>query len=384
MGGNITAHTAQVLGPLMGEGEMAKVRNNATAPEERLKLITKALERMEPAAKAAGQTWSAQMDTFKDSLGQVAMVATTPLFDAWSAALRQANGWLAKNRDMLMDADKAGQRAIKVWETMVAHAKTLVALSAAGAIAGVAGKSGMLGAVGTAVGGAGAGGLAAAAGALGVVASAGYALATALQNHPELMGRLTSDLEKMAQAGGKLLDSFGSLVVVGGPLDQLGTGLVYVLDGTAAVATGLIRVAAAFGEVLALLGGQASDNLGRAADVNLRSTDSMKDAMGANWNALFGSHGLGEAISKPWQGEVVQVPPSDFMSSMMGFESGPKAEKPETKKEIPDKGMKLTGPITIHVNVEQASDPYRVAISMGAALSNIEKYRGQATSVRPR
>lgn len=386
MGGSLTAHQSQILGPLLGHEGLAKVR--AADPAERLKIITAALERMDPAVKAAGQTWSAQMAAFKDNLSQVAVTATKPLYDAWSVKLREANEWLSANKNNLVEyAEVWGSKAIKVWDTMIERAKTLASLSVAGGVASAAGKSGMLSGIGTAVGGAGTAGIVAGGVALAAVAVAGFSVSTALQNHPELYGHIGNEFSRLAKSGNDLLAAVNGLAGAGGALDMLGQALVYLLTPIGWILDMNMRLAAFSMRSVGILWEGAKDVAGLGAvlsgknDVDIQ--DYVFDSAGKMVDGYKDALGFGPGPADPGiQERNLTIPPAYYEAQFKVF--GPPAPVKETEDKKKPKNVNFTGPITVNVQVEQAQDPYRVAQTMGGLFANIERFRDKAAAVKPR
>ncbi len=71
---------------------------NKSSDEERVKKITEALTKFEPAIKVFGTTFDAISSTFVDNIKQFGMKATGPLFDRIKMTLGDINSWFDENQ----------------------------------------------------------------------------------------------------------------------------------------------------------------------------------------------------------------------------------------------------------------------------------------------
>jgi hypothetical protein len=101
--GRAGAHN--VFGSRLGIGKELNSQDAAT----RVKTITAALEKYEPAIKAFGNTFDAQSSTLIDNLKSIGGRATMPLFESMKRTLIDANRWFDSNQGKVnMWADKIG------------------------------------------------------------------------------------------------------------------------------------------------------------------------------------------------------------------------------------------------------------------------------------
>jgi hypothetical protein len=339
--GGLSASESQVVVPMLSMIGSSLQELNAAEGPEKMAIILKALRAMKPGIEAMGKTWDAQFSTLKDNAKQLLGAASAPIFERWSEHLLAANEWMAKNRDLMQEyAEVWGEKAVRVWDTMLDRAKEIAKVSVGVGVVGGAARSGLVGAAGTAVGGVGAAGAAAGAGILSILALQVTAVYSAFSSNPKLWTELTTAATGFTSALSSLWSAFGLLAPIiapGSPLrlviDNYGESLVkmaelYIWIGTAAVtaADGLVRMWAALGRTVADLAG------------------------------------LDVRAAPAWQGPI--------MPEVAAWQ-GP--IKPEVRKQPPFKPT-----INVVVNVEQARDPYRVALTMKEVFKNMNKYQDQA------
>ncbi len=104
--------------------------------------LLRGFQSFEPMVKALGHTWTAQVDTFKDSVGEIVRVATAPLFERWKDTLLKINRtleWVTGHIGSMVQFMR--RMVVPIWEQLVAHAReyaTLVGIAAATSLAPMA------------------------------------------------------------------------------------------------------------------------------------------------------------------------------------------------------------------------------------------------------
>ncbi|HYD02623.1 MAG TPA: hypothetical protein VEB22_15455 [Phycisphaerales bacterium] len=412
--GGLSPAESQVLAPLLSVIGSSLDELNKAKPEEKLALIKRALTAMQPAVEATGKTWNAQVATLRDGVKLLVQQVTAPLFDRWSQQLEAVNTWMAANSGQMQAmVDRLGPRLVEIWDALVRNAERFAEATAAGAAAATAAKMGsMAGGLSGGLRLAGGGGVA-----LGSIATAGAALAAvgaaaaamtyALEQHPEMLGELRESFSLTAQAGQQLADASNRLApALQRGADAIGSQLIKSMErgvhGFGILAAGLVK--------LGLLAAQAAESIGIAVkmlgiglDTNMSPTEKniartelsldfvRRTVAVVSQPASVAAERAIRGALKDWAG---YNPKSD--PALLGVK-GPSGldDAPELRSRLvgagaifdsisgnrgkvkPQPSPKI-GPVTVNVNVEQAQDPNRVAITMDTVFKNLDRYRTQS------
>lgn len=382
--GGLSPAESQVLAPLLGISGSSLQALNKAGPEEKVKIILKALQAMDPAVKAMGATWDAQFSTLKDNAKQLIASASAPIFARWLEHLTAANQWMVANRDLMFEyAETFGRRAVDVWDQILERAREVAKLGVAGGALGLVGRSGLAGAAGTAIGGAGLGGAAAAAGVLGTLAVAGLAVNSTFQAHPQLWSRISLHGQELGTAIvglGTSLKTLSPLIAPGSPLrsffDTWGTSLALMADGllvvgkySAYAADGVIRIGGALTRLATewLPGAIPGEGKGDTAFQRKEDRERAKRSSDGLWDSIW-RDALGPKVTTEIRRAPIYGPERSFLQTF-----GSAFKKVEVGKPPPFKPT-----VNVTVYVEQATDPYRVAIAMKDVFANAAKWQTAA------
>lgn len=430
--GGLSPAESQILAPLLGMSGKSLETLNKARGHEKMVIILDALRQMAPAVDAMGDTWDAQMASLQDQVKELILIATSPIFERWTDHLRNANDWLAQNRDTVREmAEVWGRRLLETWDELIDRGPELGrALAAAGVAGGVAqigsstgawsalaaGVRGRVAAMPGLGGGATAAGTGGAAGGFAVAAMlAGIAFSAAaanevLEEQPEHWLVLEQRLNDVTVAGQQfkstVLDSWAGMFADGGLGAAWGERLLEGADAALWFVEQLIYAADwitwAFnkaGEWFGVLQSFAAVERGWVLDgLNMflgrneerrpgetfgeqlqrlrreRATERWAAFTEDFWRFFghqpFDESRLGESMLDPELDDPFGTSPYD---PVLDRRDPPKA--PQTN----------IGHITINIHVREAQDPQRMALVVDDVLTNVERYRAQARRVlRPR
>jgi hypothetical protein len=358
---------AQSIG--VGKGEF-----KAMDTGKRVETLIKGFQSFEGAANAFGQTWDAQISTFKDNLKDVARTVTAPLFETWVDALKSANTWLQQNK-VLVDSI-AGQVSKGALSGQGGLLQNAGGIGAAGA-AGVAGAVGVRGAVGIA-GLAGAGGWGTViAGLVGAAfAPITFAISSAVQRWPFLGKMLMRDLGELGMA----FAGFGAAVLRLGnnPVVQ-GFGVLFatLIDNTIQNLTKFVNTMTwvvdqlnlLHGDTILGLAGSAAEAAGYGSTAGRLARERSSFGQGGQFDPRM-SRADFDSYVFPNKGLVLPQAPSSYFGSIA-----------KSKPELSGPPVVNIGKVEIKIEAERLDDPNTVAVTMEEVMRRL---RANPTSGRGR
>lgn len=373
---------------------------NALKTAKQIDVLNLAFGTFSEGVELMGQSWEAQMGTFRDGVREVLRTVTEPIYDRWLLGLNKANDWLAKNQDRLqVIAQIAGEKLASAWDHIVRQAGTYLALVAAastyqavGGRAGLAGAGqGLAGAVGSGRGLAGrfstglglggdifgalrglAGTAGRLAGPLALVTALFLGIKGAIGEYPQIFTMLGAAGAQFLAVAAEVGNAFGVLTGEGSALNLVGAALGVALTGVVKVGSVLLGVIGAlvtgFGFMVRALGGLlkamvlasthdfvgAKDALGGIGDASIQSKKQLK--------ALFDVAAKGLAFEAPTTPELPDVDGAKKGGTVVN--------------------NNFSGPMKIEITAESMEDPARVAVAVETVLERLQKYPTQGP--RPR
>jgi hypothetical protein len=384
--------TPIVLQALRANGMDSK-EFNALDKGERIAAMMAGFAKFDGAVKLMGESFNAQMDTFKDRSRELLRIATKPLYTTWLATLRKANDYLERNKDRLEDiAQVIGTKLSGAWEMATKQAGTYAAIALAGGAANVASQSGLVGmlrgmsaakAAGPGITfGAGKTGLETA-GALagmsslgasitvlgGIAAAVGLgflAVQGAMREYPGLLSRIQDNAAPLMETLQELGDSFGFLNEEGSLLNVVGGwllwslgNLVMVVDTGLKVISSLTTVLGTFFQLLKA-GGMALYHLGRGELFQAR------EAFGS-MAGIFKDEG--DQLVKIWtdKDDPSATAKNPFLAAQEEFLAEQEAGGFARNNTV------INGDVKVEVRAERIEDPARVAQSFDQILDRIKR-----------
>ena len=380
--------TPIVLQALRANGMDSK-EFNALDKAERIEAMMAGFAKFDGAVKLMGESFNAQMDTFKDRSKELLRIATKPLYTTWLSTLRKANDYLEKNHDRLEAiAETIGGRLSRAWETATAQAGTYAAVALAGGAANVASQSGLVGMLRnmSAARGAGAGttfgfaktGLESA-GALagmtslgatltvvgGIAAAVGVgflAVQGALREYPGLLDRIKENGSTLLETFRELGDSIGFLNDEGSLLNQVGRYMlwsfgtfIWVFDKGVKVVSSVTTILGTFFQLLGTgARGLLALGQGRLFDA--------KEAFGSLKGILVAE---GDQLRDIW------TPEANTPHKKNPFLAANEAQMADNAIKAREE-TNITGPIKIEIKAEKLEDPARVATNFDNLLKRIK------------
>lgn len=384
---------------------------------DKIETLTRAFGQFEEGVEAMGKTWSAQSETFLDTIRRLIRSVSRPLFDHWKDSLQRVNDWLDRNESMLESiTTRWGERMVRLWDHLVDQAGTYAALVAASAVApavpqlmrggpggglrdgllrriigtgamgvgtfrgaggGVAGTKAVLGGLGGVLRGLG-GAAMRMAGPLAIVSALFIGLKGALAEYPQVTQFAIGAGLMLLDSVGALGDSFAMLSDEGSLLNLVGAILIGTLGGLALAAQVVVRAVASLTLAVGVLFRWVGALFKAAGLVQIGRFGAARAALNQGFRPTMDGRDR-DQLTEIWSGFTPTLSATLKRAEERSGEGNKVPDPPRAREKGGD--TNFHGPITIEIKAERLEDPGQVARSFEMIAAKLKRNSLQARRI---